>query len=171
MACFLHDQPYRGLEQMPDELVVILTAMTPVSELRGAIPLGVITYDLSWPRVLVLAIVGNLIPVPIIILGLRRVGTRIERRDDLIGRLLRWRTSRIEKKWGERVRRYGFTAVMLIVAVPLPLTGVWTGSLAVYALRVPLRTGLTAIAAGVVIAGIIVTILTQAGIELLHFAR
>ena len=64
------------------------------------------------------------------------------------------------------MRKYGFTAVMLIVAIPLPLTGAWTGSLAVYVLRVRLRTGIVAIAAGVVVAGIIVTILTQAGVEL-----
>ncbi|MDA1036403.1 MAG: small multi-drug export protein [Chloroflexi bacterium] len=151
---------------MPDELVVILTAMTPIGELRAAIPLGVITYNLSWPSVLVLAILGNLIPIPIIIFGLRTVGGRLERRDDVIGRFLRWRTARIEERWGERVRRYGFTAVMLIVAIPLPLTGAWTGSLAVYALRVPLRTGFAAIGSGIVVAGIVVTILTQAGVEL-----
>ena len=151
---------------MLDEVVVVLTAMTPIGELRAAIPLGVITYDLSWPLVLVLAIAGNLVPVPFIILGLRTMGGRLERRADGIGRLLRWRTARIEEQWGARVRRYGFAGVMLIVAIPLPLTGAWTGSLAVYALRVPLRTGLAAIAAGVVIAGIVVTVLTQAGVEL-----
>jgi uncharacterized membrane protein len=153
---------------MPDELVVILTAMTPIGELRAAIPLGSVTYDLSWPLVFFLAIIGNLIPVPIVIFGLRAVGARLERRTDVIGRLLRWRTARIEKRWGQRVRRYGFMAVMLIVAIPLPLTGAWTGSLAVYVLRVPLRTGITAIAAGIVVAGVIVTILTQAGVELLR---
>ena len=151
---------------MPDEVAVVLTAMTPIGELRAAIPLGVITYDLSWPLVLALAIAGNLIPVPMIIFGLRTAGARLERRTDVIGRFLSWRTARIEERWGERVRRYGFTAVMLIVAIPLPLTGAWTGSLAVYVLRVPLRTGFVAIAAGIVIAGIAVTILTQAGVEL-----
>ncbi len=151
---------------MPDELAVVLTAMTPIGELRAAIPLGVITYDLSWPLVLALAIAGNLIPVPIIIFGLRTIGARLERRSDVLGRFLSWRTARIEERWGERVRRYGFTAVMLIVAIPLPLTGAWTGSLAVYVMRVPLRTGFMAIATGIVIAGIAVTILTQAGVEL-----
>ncbi len=166
MAWFLQTQPRRGLREMPDELIVVLTAMTPIGELRAAIPLGVVTYDLSWPLVFFLAIIGNLIPVPIVIFGLRTVGARLERRTDVIGRLLRWRTARIEERWGERVRRYGFMAVMLIVAIPLPLTGAWTGSLAVYVLRVPLRTGITAIAAGIVVAGVIVTILTQAGVEL-----
>ena len=132
-----------------------------------SIPAGfLVVGDVSTDQVLALAIAGNLIPVPIIIFGLRTVGARLERRTDVIGRFLRWRTARIEERWGERVRRYGFTAVMLIVAIPLPLTGAWTGSLAVYVMRVPLRTGFAAIAAGIVIAGIAVTILMQAGVGL-----
>lgn len=149
---------------MTDELTVVLTSMTPIGELRAAIPLGLLKYDLGWPLVFVLAVIGNLIPIPFIIVGLRTVGSRLERRDDFVGSLLRWRTERIERTWGERVRRYGFWAVMFIVAIPLPLTGAWTGSLAVWALRVPLRMGFTAIATGVVVAGVIVTAVTQAGI-------
>ena len=57
--------------------------------------------------------------------------------------------------------------VMLVVAIPLPLTGAWTGTLAVWALRVPLRTGFAAIAAGVLVAGVIWTALTQLGIGLI----
>jgi uncharacterized membrane protein len=148
---------------MTDELTVVLTSMTPIGELRASIPLGLLRYDLAWPLVFVLAVVGNLIPVPIIIVGLRTVGSRLERREDVVGSLLRWRTHRIEQTWGERVRRYGFWGVLLIVAIPLPLTGAWSGSLAVWALRVPLRTGLAAIAAGVVVAGTIVTALVQGG--------
>ena len=151
---------------MTDELTVVLTSMTPIGELRAAIPLGLLKYDLGWPLVFVLAVIGNLIPIPFIIVGLRTVGSRLERRDDFVGSLLRWRTERIERTWGERVRRYGFWAVMFIVAIPLPLTGAWSGSLAVWALRVPLRTGFAAITAGVVVAGTIVTGLTQAGISI-----
>ena len=150
---------------MPDELTVVFTSMAPIGELRAAIPLGLVKFDLAWPLVLLLAFVGNLIPVPFIIVFLRTVGSRLEQRNDFVGSLLRWRTRRIEETWGERVRRYGFWAVVLIVAIPLPLTGAYSGSLAVWALRVPLRTGFTAIAGGVAIAGIIVTVLTQAGIS------
>ena len=151
---------------MTDELTVVLTSMTPIGELRAAIPLGLLRYDLAWPMVFALSIIGNLIPVPFIIVSLLTVGSRLERRDDFIGGLLRWRTHRIEQTWGQRVRRYGFWGVMLIVAIPLPLTGAWSGSLAVWALRVPLRTGFTAIALGVFVAGTIVVALTQAGISL-----
>ena len=152
---------------MPDELVVVLTSMTPIGELRAAIPLGLVKYDLVWPIVYILAVLGNLAPVPFITVGLRTVGGRLERRDDLLGRLMRWRTQKIQERWGATITRYGFLGVMLIVAIPLPLTGAWTGTLAVWVLRVPLRTGFAAIAAGVLVAGVIVTILTQLGIGII----
>ena len=66
------------------------------------------------------------------------------------------------------MQRYGFFAIMLAVAIPLPLTGAWTGTLIVWTLNEPVRRGLPAIAAGVVIAGIVVTSLTLAGIELIR---
>ena len=152
---------------MPDELVVLFTAMTPIGELRAAIPLALVGYHMDWPTALLLGIVGNLIPIPLILLGLRTLGERFERRPDVIGRVLRWRTERIQRVWGARVGRYHFWGVMLLVAIPLPLTGAWTGALAVWALRVDVRVGLAAIAAGVVVAGIIVTALTQAGIGII----
>ena len=151
---------------MPNELAVFFTAMTPFGELRAAIPLGLLKDELSWPVVFVVAIAGNLVPVPLLIAALHAVGGRLERRQDVVGRLLRWRTHRIQEQWGERVRRYGFAGIVAIVALPLPLTGAWTGSLAVWALHVPLRKGFAAIALGVLIAGVIVTGLTKAGIEL-----
>jgi uncharacterized membrane protein len=153
---------------LSDELLVFLTAMTPIGELRAAIPFGLLKYDLSWPLVFVIAVAGNLAPIPFLLLGMRTVGSRIERRGDLLGRLLRWRTERLQRQWGERIARYGFAGIVLIVAIPLPLTGAWTGSLAVWTLRVPVTRGLAAIAVGVIIAGAIVTLLTEIGLELVE---
>ena len=153
---------------VPDELLVVLTSMTPIGELRAAIPLGLVQYDLSWPAVFGLAVLGNLIPVPFILAGLRAVGGRIERREDPLCRLLRWRSARTRHRWGARVDRYGFAGIVLIVAIPLPFTGAWTGCLAVWALHVPWRRGIPAIALGVLIAGVIVTALTEAGIALIE---
>ena len=151
---------------MPDELKTFLLAMTPLGELRLSIPVGISTLDMAWPLVLALSIAGNLLPVPFLLWGLRTVGARVERMDNVLGNLLRWRTRTVQERWGARVRRYGFGAIVLIVAIPLPLTGAWTGSLAVWALHVPAARGLLAIATGVVIAGAVVTAATRAGIEL-----
>ena len=149
---------------MPDELVTFLTAMTPIGELRASIPLGILTFDLSWPLVLLFSIAGNLVPVPFLILGLRRTGRWLESFPNPAGRFLLWRSARLEAQLAGSISRYGPMAIILIVAIPLPMTGAWTGSLAVWALKVPLRQGLPAIAAGVVIAGVVVTALTLAGV-------
>ena len=151
---------------MPDEFITFLTAMTPIGELRASIPLGIVTFDLSWPQVLLLSIAGNLVPVPFLILGLRRAGKWLESFPNPAGRFLLWRSARLEARLGGSVKQYGSLAIIAIVAIPLPMTGAWTGSLAVWALKVPLRQGLLAIAVGVVIAGVVVTALTLAGIGL-----
>ena len=153
---------------MPDELIVLLTAMLPIGELRASIPLAITTLDMPWPQALALSIVGNILPTPFILYGLRTVGGRIEAQENAAGRILRWRTARLQRTWGHRVQRYGFFAIMLAVAIPLPLTGAWTGCLIVWTLHVPVRRGLPAIAAGVAIAGIVVTSLTLAGIGLIR---
>lgn len=167
MACSAQTKLVEALQPMSNVLVVILTAMTPIGELRAAIPLALIKYDMAWPLAFFLGIVGNLIPIPFILIALRSVGDRLERRDDVIGRVLRWRTEQIQRRWGAAVARNAFWAVMTLVAIPLPFTGAWTGALAVWALRVRTRTGLAAIAGGVVIAGVIVTALAQAGVSIL----
>jgi uncharacterized membrane protein len=154
---------------LPDELVTFFTAMIPIGELRASIPLGILTFDLSWPLVLLLSIVGNLIPVPFLIWGLKRTGRWLESFSNPVGNFLLWRSARLEAQLAGRISRYGPMALVLIVAIPLPMTGAWTGSLAVWALKVPLRQGLPAIAAGVVVAGVLVTALTLAGIGLLDF--
>lgn len=154
---------------MLEALIIVVTAMVPIGELRAAIPLGLTTYDLSWPAVLGLAVLGNLLPVPFILWGLHRVGAGVERMDNPLGALFRWRTQRLRHGWISS-RRYGFLALVMLVAIPLPFTGAWTGSLAVWTFQVPLRQGLAAIAAGVVIAGVVVTALTLAGIELVRLS-
>ena len=153
---------------MPDALIVLFTAMTPIGELRAAIPLAITSMDMPWPQALILSILGNIVPVPFLIYALRAVGARIEAQQNIFGRLLRWRTARIQRSWGPRVQRYGFLGIVVAVAIPLPLTGAWTGALIVWTLREPVGRGLPAIAAGVVIAGIIVTSLTLAGVELIR---
>jgi len=153
---------------MPDLFIVFIAAMAPIGELRAAIPLGLTTYDLSWPSVYAVAVAGNLIPVPLLLLALRRVGAKTERMDNRIGALLRWRTQRLEEHWSGLAQRYDFLAVVLLVAIPLPFTGAWTGSLAVWSLRVPSIRGVAAIVVGVAIAGAIVTALTEAGMSLLR---
>jgi uncharacterized membrane protein len=150
---------------MPDELMTFLTAMTPLGELRAAIPLGLVRYDIPAFPVFLLSVAGNLVPVPLLLFGLHKAGARVEGMANPLGTPLRWRTRQIKNRYGPFIRRRGFWAVMLLVAIPLPLTGAWTGCLAVWALHVPLRQGVAGIVLGVLVAGVVVTALSMAGIK------
>lgn len=151
---------------MPPELAVLLAAMTPVGELRLSIPLGIAAYGLPWPRVLLLSLVGNLVP-PVVLLGvLEPVARLLERMPGPAGRLFRWYLARVTGRYRRAVQRYGTLALVPVVAVPLPGTGAWTGALLAWALRLPPRRALPAIALGVVGAGLLVTLLTLSGTAL-----
>ncbi|MDK2781543.1 MAG: hypothetical protein PWR13_571 [Archaeoglobi archaeon] len=138
---------------MMEELKVLMTAMLPVLELRGAIPLGILL-GLSPLKAYILSVVGNFIPVPFILLLLRKILNFLER----FGAL----SSVVERIYtlGERrsglVRKYGPLGLTLFVAIPLPVTGAWTGSLVATLLNLPLRTSLVSILTGILIAGLIV---------------
>jgi uncharacterized membrane protein len=137
--------------------------MTPVGELRLAIPLGILKYDLAWPVAVLLAVVGNLVPVLPILL-LLRLGSRLfTSAANPIARLLAWRADRLRSSQGARFQKYGAWALVPFVAVPLPLTGAWTGALLAWAFEVPTRKAFLLISLGVLLAAVVVTILTETG--------
>ncbi len=139
-------------------LQTFLISMVPVLELRAGIPYGV-SLGLDYHRAALAAILGNLFPVPIIILFVRQVFAWLRKKS---GRLDAW-ISGMENKAelkGEKVRRYGALGLVLLVAIPLPGTGAWTGALVAVALGLRMRDALPAIIAGVVIAAAIVLGLT-----------
>ena len=125
-------------------------AMVPVLELRGAIPFGL---ALGLPPALtyLVAVAGNLIPVPFVILLIRAVFQWL-RRWDWWGRKI----DRLEKRAhlkGRLVRKYRLAGLILLVAIPLPGTGAWTGALVTALLNIRMRTALPCIFLGVLIAG------------------
>ena len=151
-----------------DYLFTFLWAMTPVGELRLAIPLAMNTYDLPWFGALPVAVVGNLVPALFWLLVLPPLARLITRFPNPIGRLLKWRSEAIRRRNIDRVHRYGSLALVALVAIPLPFTGVWSGCLAAWALEIPFRQSLPPIALGALIAGVLVTALTGLGILIAH---
>ncbi len=144
-------------------LLTFGTAMVPVIELRGAIPVGVAA-GLPPAVACAAAILGNLLPVPFIMLLIRRIfdwlrdtrffGPKIaalERRAHLKGRI---------------VRKYRLLGLVLLVGIPLPGTGAWTGALVASLLDIRLRTALPAILLGLVVAGGITTAVTMGVVHL-----
>ena len=144
-------------------LLTFTTAMIPVVELRGAIPVGVAA---GLPPVVacVTAILGNLLPVPFIMLLARRIFNWL-RDTRLFGTKIVWLERRAHLK-GRIVRKYRLLGLVVLVAIPLPGTGAWTGALVASLLDIRLRNALPAILVGLVIAGGITTAVTLGLIQL-----
>lgn len=145
---------FQGLP--PEWIVVIISAM-PVSELRGAIPLGVMMH-LNVFKVFFLAIAGNMIPVLPLLYLLDPVSKKL-RRSKPWEKFFDWLFARTRKK-SELVEKYEFWGLLFLVAIPLPMTGAWTGSIAASLFGLNKKLSFIAVTAGVVAAAVIVTILT-----------
>lgn len=145
-------------------LTVFLLSMVPVLELRAALPLALLYYDMPvWSACLV-TVVGNLLPVPFLVVWGRRVLEWLASYEKL-GRPFRW-ILRLGEKKVSKMHKVLFVGLMLFVAVPLPGTGAWTGSLAAITLNLKLKKAFPPIALGVVIACAVVAAACIAGGEI-----
>ncbi|OAE29864.1 hypothetical protein AXG93_773s1020 [Marchantia polymorpha subsp. ruderalis] len=145
----------------PDELVVLTVAMLPVLELRGAIPIS------YWLRVdpikgYFIAVLGNMLPVPLIVLYLDKLSTFLGERSSTAKKVLDWVFERTRKKGGV-IEEFEWLGLMLFVAVPFPGTGAWTGAILAAILGMPFWEAMTANFFGVVLAGLLVNIVVTVG--------
>ncbi|HEX78819.1 MAG TPA: small multi-drug export protein [Dehalococcoidia bacterium] len=141
--------------------MVILIAALPIAELRAAIPVAITSLDLSWYYAFMLAIIGNLLPVPFILLFLD-AATRVLNRVSLFKKWLDWLFERTRRQ-GKIIQKYKRIGLVLFVAIPLPVTGAWTGSLAAVLFGIGFKQAFFSIMLGVFIAGVIITCLTLLG--------
>lgn len=126
-------------------------------ELRGALPLAINVHDINWPLALLVAYIGNLLPVPFLLLLFDPVA-RFLSKIRVFGIIIEWVLERARRRKGI-VEKYGPLGLVLFVAIPLPVTGAWTGSLIAFILGIKFKYAFPAIALGVLIAGVIVTTL------------
>ena len=142
---------------LSDMIKTLFTAMLPVLEIRGAIPVGVAAGLDPWLAFAV-GVVGNMLPIPILILITRRVINWLKKHGVLV-RFTGWLERKGEEK-ARTVQQYSFWGLFILVAIPLPGTGAWTGALVASLLDMRLKRALPAITMGVIAAGIIVLLLT-----------
>lgn len=152
---------------MIDYLVVFFVSMVPLIELRGAIPISQIRHLSIVPSYMI-AIIGNMLPVPIIYLFARKV---LEWGADkpVIGGFFSWCLEKGEKggkKLQQKAGRGLFLALLLFVGIPLPGTGAWTGTLAASILDMDFKSTVAAVMLGVLLAGIIMMVLSFAGVSI-----
>jgi|MGYP000130263213 uncharacterized membrane protein len=152
---------------MKDILLTFLVAMVPVVELRGAIPFGVVRGLNLWTAIIA-SVLGNLVPVPFIILFIRRIFAWMRAHMPKLDGLV----TRMEKKAEKNraaVEKYAFWGLAILVAIPLPGTGAWTGALVAAMMEMRLKRAFPAIVIGVVIAGVIVSIVTYGAQAIFSF--
>ncbi len=143
------------------ELITVLMAMIPIAELRAALPVSITVFNLPWYEGFYLSVIGNMIPVPFLLLFFDAVSKLIQK--TTIGkRFVDWLLKHTARRTGV-IEKYKFAGLVIFVAIPLPLTGAWTASLAAYILGLRFWPSFLAILTGVIIAGIIVTVLTLLG--------
>ncbi|MBO5981149.1 MAG: small multi-drug export protein [Clostridia bacterium] len=148
-------------------LLVFALSMVPVLELRAALPLALLYYDMNPALALVLSVLGNILPVPFLVVWGRQVLEWLASFKTL-GGPFRW-ILRLGEKKVAKMHRTLFVSLLLFVAVPLPGTGAWTGALIALTLNLKLKKAIPPIALGVLIAGIIVAIACFAGGGLAEF--
>jgi uncharacterized membrane protein len=139
-------------------ILTFLMSMVPVIELRGAVPFGV-GMDLPLLPVLIVSVAGNMLPVPFIALFIRRIFGFLRRRSLRLDALVTKIEDRARKK-ARKIKKYETLGLFILVAIPLPGTGAWTGALVGALLNIRLKWLLPAIFAGVVTAGVIMSVLT-----------
>ena len=145
------------LETVGRELCVFFCAMLPIIELRGAIPLGA-GLGLPWWQSFGLSMAGNLLPVPFLLL-LWQFALRLLRRFRMTRRVADWLEARALRS-RERVENRAFWGLLLFVAIPIPGTGAWTGSLLSSVTGIRFWKALVAIVLGVLGAAVIMTLIS-----------
>jgi uncharacterized membrane protein len=150
-------------QSLPPFIATFLIAMLPVSELRGAIPVAILIYDTPWPLAMVIAIAGNMLPVYFLLLFFEVVANWLMKRFHWAKWLFDWLFERTRRKLNVQVRKYGYWALAIFVAIPLPATGAWTGAMAAFVFGLPKKKSFLAILLGVCLAAIVVTIVTISG--------
>lgn len=145
---------------LPPQLAVFIIAMLPVTELRASIPFALGHFDLSYAESLIYSVLGAIVPSFFIIYGIGPVSRFLIKRSKLAEKFFDWLFERTRRKFRDKYANWGNLALMLFVAIPLPATGVWTGSLAAWLFGIKKRQALIFITLGAIISGIVVLLLS-----------
>ncbi len=142
------------LDFLTIELTVLFTAAMPVIELRGAIPLG-LSLGMGPFHATLISLIGSMIPVPFILFTIRPIFNYLKR-TKTFRKLVHHLTDKSLNNNGQRIQKYGIWGLIVLVAIPLPGTGVWSGSLAAALLDMRFKWAFPAILVGNIIAAFIV---------------
>jgi uncharacterized membrane protein len=160
------------LSGIPGEIQMLLLSAVPLTELRASIPLAYTvmsgTWVWPWWKIYLLAVAGNMLPVPFILWFLGPV-SRFLSRWKTFERLFEKLFERARRRAGTSIEKYEVLGLSLFVAIPLPVTGAWTGCVAAFLFGIPKRLAIPAIGLGVMIAGAVVSLIMNGVLASLDF--
>ena len=147
------------LETVGKELCVFFCSMIPIIELRGAVPMGAV-FGMPWYQTYILSVLGNMLPVPFILLLIKKVIQWMSvSKVKLFNKISNFLLKKVEKKRAG-IEKYSFWGVCLFVAIPLPVTGAWTGSLVAAMIDMKLWKAFLSCLIGVMISGTVMTLIS-----------
>ena len=158
-------------KNFPPQLATFLIAMIPIAELRVALPLALTVYNLPLWQAFVFSVLGNIVPVFFILYFIDSVSKFLMAKVKIFNRFFTWLFARTRIKFQGKYSRYGLLALAIFVAIPLPMTGAWTGALAAFLFQIPKKQGAIYIILGVLGAGLIVTILTLSTVGTINLIK
>lgn len=142
------------------EIKTFFIAMLPIFEIRGALPIALTRFGLSFWPAFSWSVMGNIVPAIFLVLFLEKVAAYLSRHNYWFNRFFAWLFERTRRAHTRHFEVWGSLALALFVAIPLPLTGAWSGAVAAFVFGISPKNAIASIAAGVLIAGLIVGAIT-----------
>lgn len=141
---------------IPKELIVFIISLIPILELRGGLIAAAIL-NVEWSVAFPICVIGNLLPIPFILLFIRKILNWMKR-FEFFKKFTDWLDKKAEKG-SKKLNKYEILGLILFVGIPLPGTGAWTGALVANAVNMKIKKSFPCIIVGVIIAGLIVSLL------------
>jgi len=148
-------------EFLSPRIATFFTAMTPIGELRASIPIALSAYGMNIFETYIISVLGNMIPVAAILWILEPVSKFLMNRFKIARRFFTWLFNYTRRRHSKRFEKYEGYALAGFVAIPLPITGGWTGALIAFVFGIPPKRAVLHILIGVLMAGVIVTIVCK----------
>lgn len=147
--------------------ITFIISMLPIVELRGSIPVGLLAYNIPWYWCYILSVIGNLLPIPFILIFIKKLIAWFKTTKHL-NKVGTWLEAKAEKNTA-KIQKYETFGLMLFVAIPLPMTGAWTGALVAALTGMKFKNAMISVICGVLIAGVIVTLICTGALKFLSF--
>lgn len=152
--------------QFPAQLAVFLMAMTPVGELRLALPMGIVAYHLPVWQAVFLSVIGNMVPATVILLFAPAFHRYLEKSQGWMHKMWSKYLARAQKKFAGDYARWGLVGLVIFVGIPLPLTGAWTGAVAAFVFGLPFVKSWGAVLIGILMAATIILLTTLGAVNI-----